>query len=218
MSPGPADRLLGYLRTKLWSQAQLPDPERLHRQGGTFLVCAHLLQCWSPDRTKEILSRYGADIHPEAWPVGPNVTIHEAGRDFSNLSIGAFSHVGRQVFLDLTDRVIIEESVSVGMRAVILTHLNVGEYPGKPVAKLMPKKHAPTVLRRGCSVGAGSVILCGVEVGEDAVIGAGVVVDRNVPAGTIVTSSHHKADYQIPERMLEKARAALERTDEHHDH
>jgi acetyltransferase-like isoleucine patch superfamily enzyme len=209
--PGPVDRLLRYVRTKLWSQMQQPDIDTLHRRGGVFLVSAYLQQCWSPDLTKEILARYGADIHLNAWPVGPNVTIHEARGSYENLSIGAFSHVGKQVFLDLTDRIIIEGSVSVGMRAMILTHLNVGEYPDKPIAKLIPKRQKPTILRRGCSVGAGCVVLCGVEIGEDAVINAGVVVDRDVPPGTVVTSSRQKPDYQMPQKLLRKARAAMER-------
>lgn len=206
--PSSAERLLRYTRTKVWAQTQMPDLELIYETGGMFLISAYLLQCWSPDVTKEILVRYGADIHPDAWPVGPNITIHESGPDYSNLSIGAHSHVGRQAFLDLTDRIIIENSVSVGMRAMILTHLNLGEYPDKPTARLIRKKQKPTILRRGCSVGAGCVVLCGVEIGEDAVVNAGVVVDRDVPPGTIVTSSRHKPDYTIPERFFEKLRRA----------
>jgi acetyltransferase-like isoleucine patch superfamily enzyme len=198
-------------RTSLWKQVQWPDPERLYQTSSLFVVAAFLRQCWSPELTKQILARHGAQIHPEAWPVGPNVTLHEFADGFHNLSIGAHAHVGREVFLDLTDRVVIEDSVSVGMRAVILTHLNVGEYPGKPIAKLIPKKQQPTILRRGCSVGAGSIVLCGVEIGEHAVIGAGVVVDRDVPPRTVVTSSRHKPDYEIPEALLRKAERALAR-------
>jgi acetyltransferase-like isoleucine patch superfamily enzyme len=60
-------------------------------------------------------------------------------------------------------------------------------------------------------VGAGSIVLCGVEIGEHAVVGAGVVVDRDVPPRTVVTSSHHKPDYEIPERLLRKAEQTLAR-------
>ena len=42
-----------------------------------------------------------------------------------------------------------------------------------------------TVIRRGASIGAGSVILCGIEIGENAMIGAGSVVTKNVPAGEL---------------------------------
>jgi acetyltransferase-like isoleucine patch superfamily enzyme len=41
-------------------------------------------------------------------------------------------------------------------------------------------------LRRGCRIGAGAVLLPGVEVGEDAFVAAGAVVTRDVPAGALV--------------------------------
>lgn len=207
----PLRALVDRARTSLWKQAQWPDPEQLYDEHGIHVVAAFLQQCWSPTLTAEVLVRHGARIHPEAWPVGPNITLHAYGDDFANLSIGSHSHVGRQVFLDLTDRIIIEDSVSVGMRAVILTHLNVGEYPNKPISKLIPKKQKPTILRRGCSVGAGAIVLCGVEIGEHSVIGAGVVVDHDVPPRTVVTRSRSKDDYEIPEALLRKAEQALAR-------
>jgi acetyltransferase-like isoleucine patch superfamily enzyme len=207
----PVRALVERARTSLWKQGQWPDPELLHHQEGIYVVAAFLQQCWSPTLTANVLARHGASIHPKAWAVGPNITVHGYDEGFANLSIGAYSHVGRQVFLDLTDRIVIEDSVSVGMRAIILTHMNMGEYPGKPTAKLIPKKQQPTILRHGCSVGAGAIVQCGVEIGEHAVIGAGVVVDRDVPPRTVVTSSRHKPDYEIPERLLRKAEEALAR-------
>jgi acetyltransferase-like isoleucine patch superfamily enzyme len=41
------------------------------------------------------------------------------------------------------------------------------------------------VLRRACRVGAGAVLLPGVEVGEEAFVGAGAVVTRDVPARAV---------------------------------
>lgn len=200
--------VVDYTRTRAWLQTQWPNPDVLYRRGGLYEVAAYLRQCWSPTITGEILTKYGADIHPDAWPVGPNITLHEFGDDFSNLHVGAFSHVGREVFLDLTDEIIIEDSVSLGMRAMVLTHLNLGEYPDKPTAKLIPKRNQPTILRRGCSVGAGCTILCGVEIGEHAVINAGVVVEEDVPPHTIVKSSRVHDDYEIPARFFRQLRRA----------
>lgn len=42
-----------------------------------------------------------------------------------------------------------------------------------------------TIVRRGASIGAGAVVLCGIEIGENAMIGAGSVVTKNVPAGEL---------------------------------
>jgi acetyltransferase-like isoleucine patch superfamily enzyme len=50
-------------------------------------------------------------------------------------------------------------------------------------------KVVPTLVRRGASIGSGATILCGVEIGEDAIVGAGSVVTRNVPARTIVAGN-----------------------------
>jgi acetyltransferase-like isoleucine patch superfamily enzyme len=46
-----------------------------------------------------------------------------------------------------------------------------------------------TVIKRGASIGAKSVILPGVTVGEEALIGAGSVVTRNVPDKAAVTGN-----------------------------
>ena len=40
---------------------------------------------------------------------------------------------------------------------------------------------APTLVKRGASIGANAVIVCGVTVGEWAMIGSGAVVTRDVP-------------------------------------
>lgn len=42
-----------------------------------------------------------------------------------------------------------------------------------------------TLVKRGASIGAGSTILCGITIGENAMIGAGSVVTKDVPAGEI---------------------------------
>ncbi len=47
----------------------------------------------------------------------------------------------------------------------------------------------PTLVRRGASIGSGSTIVCGVTIGEDAMIGAGSVVTRDVPAGRVVAGN-----------------------------
>lgn len=43
-----------------------------------------------------------------------------------------------------------------------------------------------TILEDGCSVGAGAVVLPGVTVGRCAMVGAGAVVTRDVPANAVV--------------------------------
>ena len=44
----------------------------------------------------------------------------------------------------------------------------------------------PTLVKYGASIGAGSIIICGITIGKFAQIGAGSVVTRDVPAHTLV--------------------------------
>ena len=54
-----------------------------------------------------------------------------------------------------------------------------------PQAKNADWKLERTLVKRGASIGAGSTILCGVTIGENAMIGAGSVVTKDVPAGEV---------------------------------
>ena len=47
----------------------------------------------------------------------------------------------------------------------------------------------PTVVKRGASIGSGATLLCGITIGENAMIGAGSVVTKDVPAGAIVAGN-----------------------------
>ena len=74
--------------------------------------------------------------------------------------------------------------MTVSMRVMILTHTDVGESPLKNT--VLPSSQAPVVIRRGAYIGAGAIILQGVEIGECATVAAGTVVTRNVPAHSVV--------------------------------
>lgn len=47
----------------------------------------------------------------------------------------------------------------------------------------------PTYVKRGASIGSNATILCGVTIGEKALVGAGSVVTRDVPAGAVVAGN-----------------------------
>lgn len=53
-----------------------------------------------------------------------------------------------------------------------------------------------TFVKKGASIGSNATILCGVTIGENALIGAGSVVVKNVPANSIVVGN--------PAREIEK--------------
>jgi len=54
----------------------------------------------------------------------------------------------------------------------------------------------PTIVKQGASIGSSTTLLCGITVGENAVVGAGSVVTRDVPADTVVAGN--------PARILRK--------------
>jgi len=54
-----------------------------------------------------------------------------------------------------------------------------------PRSKRPPAAFTPTVLRRGASIGANATVLCGLEIGAGAMVGAGSVVTKSVPAGEL---------------------------------
>ena len=43
-----------------------------------------------------------------------------------------------------------------------------------------------TFFKKGCSIGANSVIICGITVGENSLVGAGSVVTKDVPNNSLV--------------------------------
>jgi acetyltransferase-like isoleucine patch superfamily enzyme len=83
--------------------------------------------------------------------------------------------------------VLIEDKVTISMRVTLLTHTHAGRSPLSE-SRIQPM-YAPIHLRSGCYLGAGAIILPGVTVGEQAVVGAGAVVTKDVPAGNVVAGS-----------------------------
>lgn len=53
-------------------------------------------------------------------------------------------------------------------------------------------KLVETFVKKGASIGSNATILCGITIGENALIGAGAMVTRDVPANTIVAGNPAK--------------------------
>jgi len=66
----------------------------------------------------------------------------------------------------------------------------------------------PTVVKRGASIGSGATILGGVTIGERAIVGAGSVVTRDVPAGTIVAGNPARVRRAVPQAQAPTAAVA----------
>ena len=133
-----------------------------------------------------VLRMFGAYIGEDCDIEAPLV-IHNAHPDYRRLRIGSRCHVGKDVLIDLAESVTIADRVTVSMRAMLLTHVDAGQSPLS--GSTLPPRRAPLALGSGCYIGAGAILLAGIEIGELAIVGAGAVVTRPVPPSTIAAGT-----------------------------
>lgn len=115
------------------------------------------------------------DIHPSA-KIGKHTKIHNFVFIEADVKIGWYCTIKPFVFI--CDGVTIENGVFIGPHVTFTND----KYPllGTHWELL------PTTVKKGASIGAGSVICPGVTIGEYALVGAGSVVTKDVPAHTLV--------------------------------
>ena len=121
--------------------------------------------------------------------IGENTII----RDFVNIfgcTIGDHCKVGTHV--DIQKGVVIGDNCKIEPFSFIPTGVTIEDdvFIGHHVCFTNDKtpeandptwKPEPTLVKKGASLGANSTILCGITIGEYAFIGAGAVVNRDVP-------------------------------------
>jgi UDP-2-acetamido-3-amino-2,3-dideoxy-glucuronate N-acetyltransferase len=81
--------------------------------------------------------------------------------------------------VQLWDGLIIEDDVFIGPNVTFTND----KYPK---SRHWQDNYSTTIIRKGASIGANATILPGLTVGENAMIGAGSVVTRDVPANATV--------------------------------
>lgn len=104
-----------------------------------------------------------------------------------NVNVGGKAIIGDGVKIQnnvsVYDDVVIEDDVFCGPSCVFTNVINPRAF--------VERKHEykQTVIKKGASIGANATIVCGVTVGEYALIGAGSVVTKDVPAYALVYGS-----------------------------
>lgn len=102
-----------------------------------------------------------------------------ASRTNSNLSIGDNVYINRNCMIVAREDITIGSGVTIGPNCCIYDHdhdlLERGKF-----------KASPIYIGNNVWIGASAIILKGVSIGDGAVISAGSVVVKNVPANTIL--------------------------------
>lgn len=126
----------------------------------------------------ELVNLYGCSIGDEC-KIGAFVEIQRG------VTIG--SRVKIQAFAFLPEGLTVEDEVFIGPH-VCFTNDRFPLATSGEGSLLEPGEWqvVPTIVRRGASIGANATILCGVTIGERAMVGAGSVVTRDVPAHAVV--------------------------------
>lgn len=85
--------------------------------------------------------------------------------------------------------IVIEDDVMLGSGVHIYVHNHRFDDPALPIIDQGHYGSEPVILRRGCWVGAGSMVLPGITIGENAVVGAGSVVAKDVPPRVVAVGN-----------------------------
>jgi acetyltransferase-like isoleucine patch superfamily enzyme len=153
----------------------------------------------------------GVFIHPaaivESDQIGPDTRVWAFAHVMADVSIGANCNIGDHCFLEsgsaignnvtikngnmIWEGVTLEDGVFVGPNVLFTNDL----YPRSPRLRVAKRRYSnldwltPTRVRLGSSLGAGAVILAGVTIGKFAMVAAGAVVTRDVPAFALVVGN-----------------------------
>ena len=147
----------------------------------TYLAIAPDVKLGKDVKLARFINLYGCEVGDET-KIGTFVEIQK------NAKVGRRCKISSHTFI--CEGVTIEDLVFIGHGVTFINDA----YPRAATESgdLQTEKDwkvAPTVVRKGASIGSGSTILCNVTIGEGAIVGAGSVVTHDVPARTIVAGN-----------------------------
>ena len=150
----------------------------------TFNCVADDVKLGKDVRLSKFINLYGCEIQDDT-KIGAFVEIQK------NATVGRRCKISSHTFI--CEGVTIEDNVFIG-HGVMFTN---DSYPRSTTAAGQMQTEAdwkvePTVIRKGASIGSGATILPNLEIGENAIVGAGAVVTKSVPANAIVAGNPAK--------------------------
>jgi len=111
------------------------------------------------------------------------------GKKDGKILMGDRVLLAKQVLIDYSGEVVIENDVWISERVQIHTHIH------KLDKNRLERKEediiaTKIVFEKGCWIGAGAIILSGAsKIGENSVVGAGAVVTKDVPKNVVVAGN-----------------------------
>jgi serine acetyltransferase len=163
---------------------------RLITRIGSAIYCSQFAECGRGCR----LGLGAVLVGARFVNLGKNVTIgkdvwlnakDERGHGKASLTIGDGTYLGRMVQINAWSSVVIGREVLIGDRVLITDADHNFSDTAAPILRQGDYFRGPVVLSDGCWIGAGAVILPGVNIGRNAVVAANAVVTRDVPGLTI---------------------------------
>lgn len=120
-------------------------------------------------------------------------------------NVGKECFIGDYVRVDTghADMITVEDHVSIASGTRLLCHQrDFSDYCVGDDYMDLGYIIKPIVLKKGCLIGMESFVMPGVTVGEGAIVGAGSLVTKDIPAWTIAAGRPAKVLKQIPKREL----------------
>jgi len=135
-------------------------------------------------RLSKFINLYGCEIGDET-KIGAFVEIQK------NASVGKRCKVSSHTFV--CEGVEIQDNVFIGHGVMFIND----SYPRATTAQGELQTEADwkvekTVVSKGASIGSGATILSKITIGENAIVGAGSVVTKDVPANAVVAGNPAK--------------------------
>jgi len=132
-------------------------------------------------RLSQFINLYGCEI-------GDNTKIGSFVEIQKNATVGRNCKISSHTFV--CEGVTIEDEVFVGHGVTFTNDIYPrAAIPGGALQTEKDWKVVTTLVKKGASIGSGATILAGVTVGENAMVGAGSVVTKAVPASAIVAGN-----------------------------
>ena len=170
------------------------------KEYGQVNLCQIMVKAWLNLRNTFLL-KYCTDSVMLA-PLNP-LKIRPAIYRKIGCKVGKGVFIGANVSIDSGNADLIEigDHVHIAVHSILLCHKKdlSSYFVGDDYAQL-PYKKQKIVLKKGCAIGTGTLILPGVTVGEGAIVGAFSLVSKNIPDWTIAVGRPAKVVKQIPVR------------------